>query len=170
MFLDLEQNLPMGGVGGNFTGGKLDSEFFVGGEFTIDLIAKATSTTDFSMLELASCRVAVSVNMCCLQSAEISVACLSNPRLVSTQNFVPSPLTESISTSISCRPNCSETLHPEDGIISQYTFHFCFRVITHVGISTTSCGDSLSFKCNCWLSHKDLFHFCRFMKLASRET
>ena len=55
-FFDLEQvTLPVRDVGGSFATGKLDSELLVSGDYTFDLDAKATSSTDFSMLELASC-------------------------------------------------------------------------------------------------------------------
>ena len=103
-FLDLEQKLlilPVGGVGGSFTVGELDSELLVGSDSTFDLDAKATSATEFSMLELPSCRVAVSGNIRCLHSAEISATHLSNPRLLTTKDFDPSPLKESI-----CTPQC----------------------------------------------------------------
>ena len=46
---------PVGGVGSSFTVRSLGSELDVRCDFTFDLVAKATSVTDFSELELASC-------------------------------------------------------------------------------------------------------------------
>ena len=40
--------LPVRGVGGNFIGRELDSGLLVGGDFSFDLDAEATSGTDFS--------------------------------------------------------------------------------------------------------------------------
>ena len=45
-------NLPVKGVGGNFIGRELDSGLLVGGNFSVDLDAEATSGTDFSRWNL----------------------------------------------------------------------------------------------------------------------
>ena len=88
-------------VGCSFTVEELDSKLLVSRDFTFDLVANATPATDLSMQELGACSVTVSGNMYCLQFAEISVTYHSNPRLMTTQDFDPSPFTESISTSVS---------------------------------------------------------------------
>ena len=77
--------------------------------------------------------------MCCLHSAEISATYLSNPRLITTKDFDPSPLKESICTSMPYRPWCNETfpswMGPKMVVSLQYTFYFGFKVITHGGNS-----------------------------------
>ena len=45
----------MTGVGGSFTVGELDTELIVGVDITFDLVANATSATEFLMQELVSC-------------------------------------------------------------------------------------------------------------------
>ena len=53
--LNRTADLAMIFVQGNSTGREPDTELLAGGDFTFDLVAKATFATNVSMLELASC-------------------------------------------------------------------------------------------------------------------
>ena len=57
----------------SLTVGELDVEPLVGDDFAFDLVVNVMSATDFWLQELPSCWVTASVNMYCLQFAEIPV-------------------------------------------------------------------------------------------------
>ena len=104
---------------------------------------------------LSSCGAVVSGYMDLLHPAENSVTCLSTPRLMTTHNFVPSPLTESICTSVPCR-----------GWARRWYFlpiQLCFgpRVITEGRILTTLRDNSYSCQQNLWSGHEELSLFHR---------
>ena len=134
------------GVGGSFTVRELDSQHLASGDFTFGIDAKATSATDFSMLELASCRVAVSGNTCCLLC--------QNFRSTSIQSTTDDhPSFCSISTyGIDLHVNAISSKLQWDRLLhrgwARCWFHLTIhlRVITHGGIFTTSRGNSMLFQ------------------------
>ena len=113
----------MRGVGSSFTGGLLCSELFVSGEFTIDLDTRATSAANFSMVELASCKVAVSGFQDCMHPAEISVTFLSKPQQMTTL--------ESICTSMLYRPYGNDIIASWTGRWYHLPMHLLLRLLCH---------------------------------------